>query len=72
MFLRQFHKTPNQVFKPNLGMNTTSHLQTTPADALFHKVRQRVLAVLFVSPDRSFYANEIIALDIMVATVVKQ
>ncbi|NVO05596.1 MAG: transcriptional regulator [Rhodoferax sp.] len=43
-------------------MNTTSHFQTTPADALFPKVRQRVLAVLFVSPDRSFYANEIIAL----------
>ena len=48
--------------KPNLGMNTVSHVQTTPADALFPKVRQRVLAVLFVSPDRSFYANEIIAL----------
>ena len=43
-------------------MNTTSHIPTTPADALFPKVRQRVLAVLFVSPDRSFYANEVIAL----------
>ena len=32
------------------------------ADALFPKVRQRVLAVLFGSPDRSFYANEVIAL----------
>jgi len=32
------------------------------ADALFTKVQQRVLAVLFVNPDRSFYANEIIAL----------
>ena len=32
------------------------------ADALFPKVRQRVLAVLFGTPDRSFYANEIIAL----------
>lgn len=32
------------------------------ADALFSKVRQRVLAVLFGTPDRSFYANEVIAL----------
>lgn len=32
------------------------------ADALFTKVQQRVLGVLFGNPDRSFYANEIIAL----------
>lgn len=32
------------------------------ADALFTKVQQRVLAVLFGNPDRSFYANELIAL----------
>ncbi|MBK6867359.1 MAG: nucleotidyltransferase domain-containing protein [Burkholderiales bacterium] len=32
------------------------------ADALFPAVRQRVLAVLFGAPDRSFYANELIAL----------
>ena len=32
------------------------------ADALFPRVRQRVLAVLFGTPDRSFYANEVIAL----------
>lgn len=32
------------------------------ADALFSKVQQRVLAVLFGNPDRSFYANEIIGL----------
>ena len=31
-------------------------------DALFSKVRQRVLAVLFGTPDRSFYANEVISL----------
>jgi predicted nucleotidyltransferase len=30
-------------------------------DALFSKVRQRVLAILFVNPEHSFYANEIIA-----------
>jgi hypothetical protein len=32
------------------------------ADALFTKVQQRVLGVLFGNPGRSFYANEIIAL----------
>ncbi|MEO8118763.1 MAG: nucleotidyltransferase domain-containing protein [Rhodoferax sp.] len=32
------------------------------ADALFPKVRQRVLAVLFGTPDRTFYANEVITL----------
>jgi hypothetical protein len=32
------------------------------ADALFTKVQQRVLAVLFGNHERSFYANELIAL----------
>ena len=32
------------------------------ADALFSKVRQRVLALLFGAPDRSFYTNELIGL----------
>lgn len=45
-----------------MGMNKSIHPHPTPADALFPKVRQRVLAVLFCTPDRSFYANEIIAL----------
>jgi len=31
------------------------------ADALFSKVQQRVLAMLFGNPDRSFFANEVIA-----------
>lgn len=35
---------------------------TSLADALFPRVRQRVLAVFFSTPDRSFYANEVIAL----------
>lgn len=39
-----------------------SLLPANMADALFPKVRQRVLAVLFGTPDRSFYANEVIAL----------
>jgi predicted nucleotidyltransferase len=34
----------------------------TYADALFTKTQQRVLAVLFGQPHRSFYANEIIGL----------
>jgi predicted nucleotidyltransferase len=41
-----------------MGISSISNL----ADALFPKVRQRVLAVLFGQPDRSFYANEVIAL----------
>src|SRR5713226_2054057 len=32
------------------------------ADALFAKVQQRVLGVLFGNPRRSFYANEVIGL----------
>lgn len=37
-------------------------LHTSIADALFSKVRQRVLAILFGTPDRSFYTNEVIGL----------
>lgn len=32
------------------------------ADALFSSTKQRVLAILFGQPDRSFYANEVISL----------
>lgn len=45
-----------------MGIPTSLPAATSAADALFPKVRQRVLAVLFGSPDRSFYANEVIAL----------
>ena len=42
------------------------HSVKTPAlslgDALFSRVQQRVLGVLFANPSRSFYANQIIAL----------
>ena len=41
-----------------MGISNISNL----ADALFPKVRQRVLAVLFGTPNKSFYANEVIAL----------
>ena len=50
------------MIKPNMGISTTSSDSSATADALFPKVRQRVLAVLFGMPDRSFYANEVIAL----------
>ena len=43
-------------------IKTSSRTASSLADALFPKVRQRVLAVLFGTPDRSFYANEVIAL----------
>jgi predicted nucleotidyltransferase len=45
-----------------MGISSTATAASPLADALFPKVRQRVLAVLFGSPDRSFYANEVIAL----------
>ncbi len=43
-------------------MKTNTLLPSGTADALFPKVRQRVLAVLFGAPDRSYYANELIAI----------
>jgi predicted nucleotidyltransferase len=52
---------------PTMGMKK-AHLKvhsgavTGLADALFTKVQQRVLGVLFGNPGRSFYANELIAL----------
>ena len=45
-----------------MGISTNPIDASALADALFPKVRQRVLAVLFGAPDRSFYANEVIAL----------
>ncbi len=52
---------------PNMGINNLSgKAQSTQAtgiaDALFTKVQQRVLGILFGNPGRSFYANEMIAL----------
>ena len=45
-----------------MGISSNIFEPSSLADALFPKVRQRVLAVLFGTPDRSFYANEVIAL----------
>ena len=51
------------MIKPIMGIEQTPlSTATSLADALFPRVRQRVLAVLFGTPDRSFYANEVIAL----------
>lgn len=51
---------------PNMGTRKTAKVLKPPpvgiADALFTKVQQRVLAVLFGNPGRSFYANELIEL----------
>src|SRR5688572_6538466 len=52
---------------PNMGMSrgtrkTRASATTSVGDALFSKVQQRVLGVLFGNSGRSFYANEIIAL----------
>ena len=45
-----------------MGISTNPAELSSLASALFPKVRQRVLAVLFGNPGRSFYANEVIAL----------
>ena len=50
-----------------MGMKTAARERPQPrssgiADALFSKGQQRVLAILFGNPGRSFYASEIIAL----------
>ena len=45
-----------------MGIATKLEGASSLADALFPKGRQRVLAVLFGNPGRSFYANEVIAL----------
>lgn len=42
--------------------NTPPPPRASLADALFPKVRQRVLAVMFDAPQRSFYMGEVIAL----------
>lgn len=50
------------MINPNMGISIHPTDSSSLADALFPKVRQRILAVLFGAPDRSFYANELIAL----------
>jgi len=45
---------------PKMGTNETG--QVSLSDALFTTTQQRVLALLFGQPDRSFFANEVIGL----------
>ena len=45
-----------------MGISINREAPSAMASALFPKVRQRVLAVLFGNPGRSFYANEVIGL----------
>jgi predicted nucleotidyltransferase len=47
---------------PNMGSSDNVTEETGLADALFPRVRQRVLALLFGNPDRSFFSNEVVAL----------
>jgi len=52
---------------PNVGTKkapkqTEFHPSAGVADALFTKVQQRVLGVIFGNPGRSYYSNEIIAM----------
>lgn len=45
---------------PKLGLIWGLSVNTTIGDALFTKAQQKVLAVLFGQPDKSFYLNEIV------------
>jgi predicted nucleotidyltransferase len=47
---------------PSSASGKTSHSRLSLADALFSGTQQRVLGILFGQPQRSFYANELIAL----------
>lgn len=46
---------------PEMGI-LDAQSSPSPADALFPKVRQRLLALFFGSPERSYYTNELISL----------
>ena len=51
---------------PNMGIDTEQADQNQPlsmVDALFSKTQQRVLALLYGRPERSFYATEIFKLS---------
>lgn len=47
---------------PPVAAAKPSAVRTSLADALFSGTQQRVLGLLFGQPERSFYANEVIAL----------
>ncbi|MEP6791757.1 MAG: transcriptional regulator [Ramlibacter sp.] len=47
---------------PNMGSLSSAPASTSLANALFPLVRQRVLALLYGNPGRSFFGNEVVAL----------
>ena len=47
---------------PEMGSLSMTQASSSIADALFPRVRQRVLALLFGNPGRSFFSNEVVAL----------
>ena len=50
------------MINPNMGSKSLPAEVTGLADALFPRVRQRVLALLYGNPNRSFFSNEVVAL----------
>lgn len=52
------------MINPNMGILMGQYMQASTGlgDALFSKTQQRVLGLLFGQPDRSYFANELIAL----------
>lgn len=50
------------MINPNMGSISAAPASSALADALFPRVRQRVLALLYGNPDRSFFGNEVVAL----------
>lgn len=50
------------MIEPIMGIQAPVKEASSMADALFPRVRQRVLALLYGNPDRSFFSNEIVAL----------
>jgi predicted nucleotidyltransferase len=50
------------MINPKMGTKAAHPPAASLADALFPRVRQRVLALLYGNPDRSFFTNEVVAL----------
>jgi hypothetical protein len=50
------------MINPNMGTLAPNGKSASMADALFPRVRQRVLALLYGNPERSFFSNEVVAL----------
>ena len=50
------------MINPNMGTLAPNGKSESMADALFPRVRQRVLALLYGNPERSFFSNEVVAL----------